>query len=304
MKWPAETSRKSIPILRYTKGETKKEFKLGAGVYRAMLETQDRFGKKVTALLPLRVLKPDDTKFVIKIPHLIAAPTWSVEPGREFMALWGTGYDDGRAFIEIEHRHKMIQRYWTKPGDTQSVIKQAVTEAMRGGFTLHVTRVRENRAYLASQRVDVPWSNKNLELKWEHFTSKLQPNQKETWTAVIAGPDAQKAAVEMVATLYDQSLDAFLPLYWQHRFDFFRQDYSSASASFANTVKNFSHLKGNWAQSYVPVDLRYRMFPPDLVANYWGYEFARGAGGGLGGAAFGGGGALRSAALGAQGGSP
>ena len=285
------------------KGETRKEFKLGVGVYRAMLETQDRFGKKVTARLPIRVLKPDDTRFAIKIPHLLAAPTWSVEPGREFMALWGTGYDDGRAFIEIEHRHKMVQRYWTKPGETQSVIKQAVTEAMRGGFTLHVTRVRENRAYLDSQHVDVPWSNKNLELKWEHFTSKLQPSQKETWTAVITGPDAQKAAVEMVATLYDQSLDAFLPLSWQHRFDFFRQDYSSASASFANTVKNFSHFKGNWAQSYVPVDLRYRMFPPDLIANNWGYpERMRGGLGGGGG--FGGGGALRSAALGAQGGSP
>ena len=28
----------------------------------------------------------------------------------------------------------MIQRYWTKPGQTQQQIKLAVTEAMRGGF--------------------------------------------------------------------------------------------------------------------------------------------------------------------------
>ena len=72
----------------------------------------------------------------------------------------------------------MLQRYWTKPGNTQQQIKLAVTEAMRGGVTLHVTQVRENRAYLQSRRVDVPWSNKQLDLKWEHFVSKLQPAQK------------------------------------------------------------------------------------------------------------------------------
>ena len=43
---------------------------------------------------------------------------------------------------------QMVQRFWTQPGVTQQQIKQAVTEAMRGGFTVHVTQVRENRAYL------------------------------------------------------------------------------------------------------------------------------------------------------------
>ena len=74
------------------------------------------------------------------------------------MALWGTGYDEGRAFIEIEHRHSFVERYWTKPGQTQQQIKRAVNESMRGGFTLRVTQVRENRAYLESRHVDVPWT--------------------------------------------------------------------------------------------------------------------------------------------------
>ena len=113
---------------------------------------------------------------------MFAAPKWSLEPGEEFSALWGTGYDQGRAFVEIEHRHKLVQSYWTDPAATQATIKQSVTEAMRGGFTVRVTMVRENRAYLESRRVDVPWTNKDLKLRWEHFVSKLQPGQKETWT--------------------------------------------------------------------------------------------------------------------------
>ena len=63
-------------------------------------------------------------------------------------------------------------------------------------------------------------------MKWEHFVSKLEPGQKETWTAVITGPDAKKAVAEMVAALYDQSLDAYLPHDWLQGFDVFRQDWS------------------------------------------------------------------------------
>jgi hypothetical protein len=262
-------------------GNAKLEFKLGPGVYRAMLETQDRFGKRVTARLPLQVLKPDDTKLATKVPQLLTAPKWALEPGEEFMALWGTGYDVGRAFIEFEHRNQMIERYWTKPGQTQQQIKRAVTEAMRGGFTLHVTQVRENRAYLQSRRIEVPWSNKDLDLKWEHFTSKLGPAQKETWTLSVSNRQSaigypQSAITELVATLYDESLDQYLGHHWQQRFGFFRYDYSQRHGDFANVMKGFQHLTGNWRNDYVGVELRYRQFPSDLVANFWGYQFARG----------------------------
>jgi hypothetical protein len=122
--------------------------KLPVGAYRAMLVTQDRFGKKVTAQLPIQVLNPKAGKLTIKVPHVLKAPTWSIEPGGEFMALWGSGYDQARAYVEIIHRRKPLQAFWTERGLTQFQIKQAVNEAMRGGFTLHVTMVRENRAYL------------------------------------------------------------------------------------------------------------------------------------------------------------
>ncbi|MBM3889797.1 MAG: hypothetical protein FJ388_11825, partial [Verrucomicrobia bacterium] len=302
-------------------GETKLRFKLARGVYRAMLETQDRFGKKVTARLPLQVLRPGDTKLGLKIPHLVAAPKWVLEPGEEFVALWGTGYDTGRAFVEIEHRHKFIQRFWTKPGQTQQQVKLSVTEAMRGGFTLRVTQVRENRAYLVSRQIAVPWTNKELAIKWEHFVSKLQPGQKETWTAVIETSPAnnkapgsagilpakrpvrnaskedgrqravdpaptagkmpalpgtvQRAVAEMVATLYDESLDQFLRRDWPRRFDFFRHDHPAGAGSFVNAVKQFQHLRGHWRRDHVGVALSYRHFPQDLVANFWGYEFPR-----------------------------
>lgn len=246
-------------------------FELKAGVYRAVLETQDRFGKTVTAELPLRVLVPEAGQLAIKVPHLFDAPSWSAEPGEEFTALWGSGYEKARAFVEIEHRGKLLQSYWTAPGHTQAAISQKVTEAMRGGFTVRVTMVRENRAYLHQQRVNVPWSNKNLKIAWERFVSKLEPGQKETWTAVITGPDAKHAVAEMVAALYDQSLDTFLPHHWMSGFGVFRQDSSNLSSNFENALVGLRHILSGWRIDSKPVQISYRSFPQEVIGNLWGY---------------------------------
>jgi hypothetical protein len=257
------------------------ECPLPTGAYRVLLDGQDRFGRSVTALMPLQVLDPTADQLAIKVPHLLAAPAWSIEPGDEFLALWGTGYETGRAFIEIEHRGEMIRRFWTPADQTQAQVRSAVTEEMRGGFTLHVTFVRENRAYLESRKVEVPWTNQELDIRWEHFRSKLGPADQETWSAVIArkrgamerdkkdegsnGPAAELAVAEMVATLYDASLDAFLPHQWIRRFDFFRQDYSRRRSLFGNGNLPLQHLHGQWALEFIDSTFTYRSFPPELV---------------------------------------
>jgi uncharacterized protein YfaS (alpha-2-macroglobulin family) len=255
-------------------GIAKLTFKLKAGAYRAVVETQDRFGKKATGKLPLTVVDPRKKHFASKVPNYIGAPSWQVEPGTNFMALWGTGYAQGRAFVEIEHRGKMIQRYWTRTGATQQRINVAVSESMRGGFMVHVTQIRENRAYVETHRIDVPWSNKELEVKWEHFVSKLKPDQKETWTAVVSkrlkdpkGKDSKSIehwAAEMVATLYDESLDAFAKLQWPGLHPF-RQDSSWFQWQFQNHEEDFQYVMGSWDQRQVPVIIAYRSFPPEII---------------------------------------
>jgi hypothetical protein len=287
--WPLGELVKSADFATEKDGKKELPFKLEVGVYRALVETQDRFGKPVTAQLNVRVLKPDDTKLAIKVPHVLAAPKWSLEPGAEFTAVWGTGYDRGRAFVEVEHRGKKLQSFWTDPEKTQITIAQKIDEGMRGGFTVRTTFVRENRGYLESRHVDVPWSNKDLTVKWERFVSKLEPAKKETWTAVVAGPKAANAVAEMVAALYDASLDAYLPHHWLSKFNVFRYDQSSLYSYFDNTAKYLYQVRGDWHPRYLPVDVRYRKLPDDITTNLWGYMFfgrdgaMRGMGGGIGG---------------------
>lgn len=273
-----------LPFATDAKGKASLPVGLKAGLYRAILACDDAFGKKVAAQLPLHILRPNAERLATRIPHLLVAPKWSVEPGGEFVALWGTGYDRGRAFIEIEHRGEIIERYWTQPDRTQQQIRRTVIDGMRGGFQLHVTHVRENRAYLESRTIDVPWTQKELGLRWEHFTSKLIPGQRESWTLVVSGPGrgnderpsgGERAAAELVATLYDESLDQFLPHDWPPRFDIFHRDQSYSRTVFANTPETLWHAAGRWDHSRVTGVLRYRAFPDALTRHLWGYGLPR-----------------------------
>ena len=254
-------------------GNATEQFKLGQGLYRAIFESQDNYGKEVKSSLELKVLDPKSDKLRIKEPFLFAAPKFYLEPGEEFFGIWGSGYETARAFIEVVHRGKVLQKYWTETDVTQAPIRQKISEAMRGGFTVRITMVRENRLHTRQQQITVPWSNKNLKIKWEHFVNKMEPAQKETWTAVIEGKDAKKVAAEMVATLYDASLDAYKSHYWQNHFHVFRHSHTYLQVQFENRLNGFNHLHGRWGGNSRDPSLEYRRFEHEITANLWGYQY-------------------------------
>lgn len=268
----------TLPFETKADGKTTVAAKLPLGTYRAVLETADPFAKPVTARATLTVLDPAAKALGLKVPNVVAAPAWSVQPGDEFTAVWGTGYDTGRAYVEVLHKEKTLQAFWTDAATTQSAVKQKVTEEMRGGFTVRVTFVRENRAYLTTRFVEVPWTNKELTVKWERFVSKLEPGQKEKWTAVITGPDAKKAVAEVVAGLYDESLDQYKPHAWLQRLSVFRQEYPRANGSFENAARGIQHLTGSFPHpgSRGVGNGTYRHFSSDVTRSPWGYEWGPG----------------------------
>jgi len=93
--------------------------------------------------------------------------------------------------------------------------ERTVREQDRGGINVSWITVKENRVYEAGIRMPVPWTNKDLHIRWETHRDKLEPGAKETWTMTVSGNGKEAVAAEIAATLYDASLDAFRPHSWQ-----------------------------------------------------------------------------------------
>ena len=171
----------------------------------------------------------------------------------------------GRALVEMECDGRALMSTWTAPDRTQELIKLPVTEEMRGGVTLRITYVRENRAYVHQSIVEVPWTNKRLAVKWESFRSKLMPGQKETWTAVVTGPDAKRTAAEMVATLYDASLDQYVRHNWPQMFNVFRSESEWVQTEFQNADRDFQRIRDWHTPKLRPANWTYRSFPSEAM---------------------------------------
>jgi len=241
---PVKTSPDDHADLR--RGEANVSTSLEAGAYRAVFVTADANGRQVQELCNLQVVDPSSARFPTKIPFFTACNSDKIEPGRVFTLVWGSGHPSARACVEWFKNGALLKREWSAPDRTQQVFSLTSDESMRGGFTVSVTQTTLNCPQLVKKSIEVPWTNKDLGLRWEHLTSKLQPGAKDTWTAVITGPDGAAAAVEMAATLYDSSLDSFTRHDWPELGHLFRSENEPFDEEENEDEFAEFHDYGNW----------------------------------------------------------
>ncbi|MEI8227391.1 MAG: alpha-2-macroglobulin family protein [Planctomycetota bacterium] len=234
--------------------------KLPAGIYRAEFEVAQS-DPPVKARRTIEVIDPNATRYPVKRPFLLTAQRLTAEPGSEFRAIAGTGYDRGRMLVEVSQSGKTLARFWTEPGRTQWPIAVKVGEEHRGGFSIRAWLVRDGRLHAETLTVDVPWTNKQLSIAWERFTRRVEPAAQEVWRAKIkaAGAADGPVAAEMVATLYDQSLDALAAHDWPNGLgNLFRRGWDYRYNAFSNGGLTLNQIGGGWEMRYEPVEITYR----------------------------------------------
>ena len=240
---------------------------LPVGIYRAVFTIPGQGGAPdVRTESTLTVIDPAAERYPVKRPFVMAAQHDSVEAGREFQAIVGTGYDRVRALVEISRAGRVLKRFWTQPGRTQWPVSVTVGDEDRGGFTVTAWIVRDGRLHREQKTVQVAWTNKKFAVSWERFTRKLEPAAKEVWRAKITsvadpltGPEAP-AVAEFLALLYDQSLDAIAEHQWPGAalLGLFRSEWGAADVAFTNGPNQFNGILGNWDEVLEVAEITYR----------------------------------------------
>lgn len=82
------------------------------------------------------------------------------------------------------------------------------------GVLLNFAWVKDGVMHRYTKEIRRPLPDKRLIAKWTTFRDRLTPGQKEEWTLNIARPDGTPAEAQLMAVLYDKSLDAFTPNKW------------------------------------------------------------------------------------------
>jgi uncharacterized protein YfaS (alpha-2-macroglobulin family) len=183
------------------------------GWYVIELTATDKNGKNITEKKYVNVWSPSNAgktnEALVVLPQ-----SQSVEPGKEAKIYALSGYDQLYLLRHVQDMNNTTSLNKINYTGEPLLWTRQITEADRGGVAISYVTVKENRVYTLYGVVNVPWTNKDLNVSWETHRDKLDPGAKETWTMVVRGSKKEKVAAEMVAGLYDASLDAFRPHDW------------------------------------------------------------------------------------------
>lgn len=216
------------------------------GRYLGTLTTTDVYGEKVEWKKVFTVYAPDEDKVPANELFWSHISTLQAEPGQTVNLLFGSAASEARFLFEVEHEGKIIRREWITASNAQKQVAVKVEEIYRGNFTIHLSFVKLNRMFTQSHTINVPWTNKNLQIDLQTFRNKLYPGQAEEWRLKISGQNGDKVAAEMLAGMYDASLDAFVYHGW-----------------------NFSLYPSFYPQSYFSADNGFGAAQARLRADYW-----------------------------------
>ncbi len=136
------------------------------------------------------------------------------EPGETVQLALGSAAKKTRIFYEIVNGPDVIVSNWLTISDGQKFIDIPVKENYRGNFIVNVNMIKFNRQYAQSFQVEVPFTNKKLDISLETHRDFLTPGAKEEWRVKISGPEGEKVAAELLTGMYDASLDQFRANAW------------------------------------------------------------------------------------------
>lgn len=185
---------------------------LKAGWYLIEAVATDKDGKEVKNQTYVQ-LTDDNNKlstpeYVWQLPSTVTG-----EPGTNTNLQFGSSAENV-FLVQINPATSVDNFQFHQLNNEQKQITVPVAEKQRGGFGYAYSFVKHNRIHSFTRFVYVPWNNKDLNITYETFRDKTLPGSEEQWKVKISGYKGDKVAAEMLASMYDASLDQFKPHQW------------------------------------------------------------------------------------------
>ena len=192
-------------------------YALPSGNYRLKLSAKDTQGRECTASKNFLLFSLND-----KRPPFVITD-WFYQDGLEFDAASpatvyiGSSEKNVYLLYDVFAGNKRLESKRIELSDSVVSFRFPYKKEYGDGILVSMAFVKDGRLYSHNARIMKPAPEKKLQLKWTTFRDKLRPRQQEEWKLTVLYPDGSPAEAEMLATMYDASLDK---IYSAHKLDF------------------------------------------------------------------------------------
>ncbi|WCO00976.1 alpha-2-macroglobulin family protein [Psychroserpens ponticola] len=188
--------------------------KWSSGQYVILLESTDKFGQKVTDETRTTLFSDSDKTVSDQQLFSITTNQDSYNQGQNVALTLGSSAKDITVTLSIEKDSKIVNTYIIPLSNNKKTIAIPVTKDDIGGFAIHYSYAAFNSFSGNVIRINVPYPKSDLQIETTTFRDKLQPGTDETWSFKIKGSKGEKVTAEILASMYDMSLDQFKPHAW------------------------------------------------------------------------------------------
>ncbi|MEO9893233.1 alpha-2-macroglobulin family protein [Aurantibacter sp.] len=233
--------------------------KYTAGKYIIELKTKDKFGQEVKDLVYTSLYSDKDKQLADKELFQLKTNKATYEIGDTVNLILSSAAEDIDVTLYIEKEQQIIDTKIIHLNNNSKSITIPVKQSDLGGFAISYSFSAFNSFQYGNQNINVPYPKKQLEIETLTFRDKLKPGTDETWSFKIEGTKGEKIASELLASMYDASLDAFKNHSWRfnpiYQPTYYSAIYSNAQHSYGqNSFRVFSLSDGIYQYTHQNFD--------------------------------------------------
>ncbi|NNL79769.1 MAG: alpha-2-macroglobulin, partial [Flavobacteriaceae bacterium] len=184
-----------------------------SGIYVVELEATDAFGETVKDQVKTTVYSDSDDGPSDDQLFVLSTDKTEYKPGDKARVKVASAAHTW-VTVDIEKDQKLTRTEILELNNNSNFIEIPVEEDDLGGFAVLISLAAFNSYQTESLVLNVPYPSTELEIETNTFRDKLKPGLEETWSFTVKGPEGEKVAAEMLAGMYDASLDQFKSHDW------------------------------------------------------------------------------------------
>jgi len=188
--------------------------KWASGRYKIVLTTHDKNGEKVSTEKYFILYGDDDKRPPVNTYVWLTNDKMECDANATAQVKFGTSTTGSMVLYEVMQGNKIIESRWENFDNEIKTFPVQMKESYGAGVTARFTFVKNNRFFSRTVTISRKAEERKLALKWSVFRDKLQPGEKATWTVTVPQASQNGNEAELLAAMYDASLDAIRPHSW------------------------------------------------------------------------------------------
>lgn len=194
---------------------------LASGAYKLVLSAKDDQGREVTAEKIIVLFSVSDKRPPVYSPVWVYRQNTQFDATHPAVFYFGTSEKDAYVMADVFSGLKRLKHKVLNLNDSIVRFEYPYKEKYGDGLTVSFAFVKNGELRQETVTLTKRLPDTKLTMKWDVFRDKLRPGQQEEWKLTIRTPQGTPAVAEMLATMYDASLDKIWRTYQSFGVDYY-----------------------------------------------------------------------------------